>query len=170
MRIEDSSVDIIVSTNTLHWLPNADVIRAVSNFIRILKSDGLLCLQATVDLKMKNRIIEMIEEHFLDIEISYYGNLVSRIYEYIVRIKIFPNSIRKMNFVKKYVTYPLSIIERYTDKNCNNTHLYVFAKNKNHSQANNDFDLAKFAKITENIYQVSPDIRMAHDSNGKKKS
>ena len=82
IKLPNNCADIIVSTNTMHWLNQEGKKQAINTFVRLLKNSGILCIQVSCKLKEREYIIEILSKNFHEIKIKYYGNIISRIFEY----------------------------------------------------------------------------------------
>jgi len=80
--VADGSIDIVVSTNTLYQLPPDRRSRALSELIRICRPDGRFLCELILDPGF-DTLLAIIKAHFSAIDVIYYRNPLSRIYEWI---------------------------------------------------------------------------------------
>lgn len=79
------SVDVVVSTHTLHHLPASDRLPAVRLLTTLVRPGGSLILQMceTTDLTVRD-VAAILEPEFSDLRIRRYRNAVSRAYESLI--------------------------------------------------------------------------------------
>jgi hypothetical protein len=74
------SVDVCVSTNTLHWLRPEQRREAERRLIELVKPDGLFVLECARD-EMLAGTLGAVRAQFTDVDVRYFGIALSRRYE-----------------------------------------------------------------------------------------
>jgi len=75
------SLDLIVSTHTFNHLPHSDHPDIIENFCKWLRPGGTLLFQMDDKKWYTKEIDDTLHDCFIDVEVTEYKNVVSRIYE-----------------------------------------------------------------------------------------
>ncbi|MBI4138624.1 class I SAM-dependent methyltransferase [Candidatus Uhrbacteria bacterium] len=156
--IQEGSVDVIVSTNTLYHLSEDQRLRAVSHLSRIVSPDGLLLMDLPIQL-VSPSIDEVLRNNFLTIERLYFRNFISRFYEGIFErdgdLGSHPIAGTKPF---RLLAWLVSRLEYLTSQRpqWNKQVLFICTDKKN--QVKLPFDLSTYPMIDGRIYNLLPRI------------
>ncbi len=152
-RINNSSVDVVVSTNTFHQIDHDIQAKAIAQLSQITKINGLFICELLIDDNF-DKLLDILKNNFNDIKIYYYKNLLSQIYEKLMQEKSGRLDDSKFGCKKLFllVSYLLSLLEYLTcGARSINKHALVICRSKK-GDKNNSFNLDGFEKIGNQLY------------------
>jgi len=79
-----NSVDVCVSTNTLFQLDVEPRLSAIRTLCQAVKPDGIMMIELNNDEAIE-QTLKLLQDNFSQLDISYFGNKLSRLYEKILQ-------------------------------------------------------------------------------------
>lgn len=149
------SVDVIVSTNTLYFLPMEKRIKAIQHLFRLTAPSGYLFCQLPVDEEL-GEVLEILEKKFKNVKKVYFRNPLSRAYESIFKKNgIFGSHPIMEARPFRFFAWLISLSEYLTSGFSSlNEQVFIVCSDKNSGGERNDFNLSKIAKIEDRLYSV----------------
>lgn len=153
--IADNSVDAVVSTNTLHQMPQESRKLALAELCRICSPKGKLLCEMPLDTDF-DALLKMVSNHFSEIKIYYYSNPVSRFYESIFEQDGFlgshPVAGRRPFRVLAWLISRLEFLTRKVRSI--NRRVFIAASQKRGSHAIQKFDLSHLPVVNGRIFEM----------------
>lgn len=153
--LPDNSFDVIVSTNTLYALPPEKRGAAIKRLCALTAPDGKLFCELNVD-KDLSKSINIVKENFKTVKIIYYGNVISRAYEFVFE----KNGYLGTHAVAGTRPFRLFawLISRLEYLTCIfvllNSHAFIAGDNKIFTGKKNIFNAADLSLCDKSIYTV----------------
>jgi len=149
-----NSVDLLVSSNTLHFMSDEDCMAAVMNFVFMVKPDGRLIITKHVD-EVSPKVLELLQRSFEDVDIFFYKNSLSMFYESLFYDKggKFTGTLLARIFTFRPLIVLLSWLEMLTNgcESCNHR-MYISCTRKRTKEPENDFSLDGLTLAGQNFY------------------
>lgn len=152
--LPDNSVDVVVTTNTLHHVPYPQRNAALKHLCRLTAPQGRFLCELSLDQYFKEAL-KIMQSYFKNVQIVYYKNPVSRAYEWIFEKDGYLGShpiAGRRTF--RLFAWLLSRLEYLT---CHfpsmNKHAFIICSDK-YSGVKQAFDVSRLALIHENIYDL----------------
>lgn len=163
--LETGSVDVIVSTNTLYHLPFDKQPIATRHLCRILSPDGTLILELSNNI-FTPEMHKTYANTFKNIEIIYYKNIISQLYERLFEDKGYLGS-HTLAGTKPFLALSW-LISRTEYLTCRlpsmNKHVLLICSGKK-DLTKNSLDLSRLRRIDDRLYSlIAEDTRSASEA------
>jgi len=153
--LPNNSIDVVVSTHTLHCLPPDKRIIAIDNLCRLVSPAGYFFCELPID-KDLGKMMAIIKARFNSVKIIYYRNIFSRLYEWIFEKDGYLGShpIAGLRPFRLFA-WLLGRLEylTYFSKSLNK-HIFIICTNKKNSNKKNAFKLSHLSLVEERIYNL----------------
>ncbi|MBU0660577.1 class I SAM-dependent methyltransferase [Patescibacteria group bacterium] len=153
--LPSASVDVVVSTNTLYCLPSKARKKAVKQLCRITAPEGQFFCEMVMDADF-DIYKKIFHTYFELVDIFYYRNRLSRIYEKIMgdtgstRYRVFATS-----FPFRLLAGVLSVFEYFTASYIHKEkYVFILCKKRKNIIKKKLFDISQLPLIESNIYSA----------------
>jgi|SRR3989344_1595254 len=153
--LPENSIDVVVSTNTIYHLSSADRLVALKNLCRLVAPSGIFLCDLPVD-KDFNDGLAILQSNFNQLEVIYYKNIFSRIYEKIFEKDGYLGS-HPIAGLRPFrlLAWLISRLEFLTKNlKSNKKQVFIICSDKKNTGRKNTFDLFGFSQIDEKIFKV----------------
>jgi len=153
--LPNNSIDVVVSTNTLHCLPPDKRIIAIDSLCRLVSPAGYFFCGLPIDKDLE-KTMAIIKARFNNIKIIYYCSIFSRFYEWIFEKDGYLGS-HPIAGLKLFRLFAW-LISRLEYLTCHfkflNKHSFIICTNKKDSNKKNAFKLSHLSLVEERIYNL----------------
>ena len=151
--LPDNSVDVVVSTNTIHQLDPEARKLALTELCRLTAPDGRFFCETRLDLNFDG-LLEIIKSRFQETRIIYYCNPISRFYEWIFERDRYLYPVARQRPVRLFAWF----LSRFEYLTCfwrvGNRHALIIGSQKLTSRRAQAFNLSSFPLKESRIYDM----------------
>jgi hypothetical protein len=153
--VTKNSVDIVVSTNTLDYLPLQKRLRAIAGLSRITTPEGSLVCELSLSANFDEEL-KLLENNFNSVKKIYYKNFISYVYEHLFEKDGYLGSHPIAGFMPfRILSWLLSRLEYLTCSfRIQNHHALLICKNKKTTDQRQEFDFENLQKISDRLYSL----------------
>lgn len=154
-KLPASSIEVVVSTNTLYALPIAKRLKAIQNLSRLTAPHGYFLCDILLDDDFK-KATDKLYTNFKQIKIIYYKNIISQMYEKIFERDGYLGS-HPLAGSKPFRLFAW-LISRLEYLSCHfkflNKHVFIIASQQRDNLTKNEFNLSALSVIHKRIYNI----------------
>ncbi|MFH0804159.1 MAG: methyltransferase domain-containing protein [Candidatus Zambryskibacteria bacterium] len=155
--VTGNSIDIVVSTNTLNYLPSQRRLRAIAGLSRITAPEGNFICELSLSADF-NEELKLFSNNFNSVKKIYYRNIISCLYE-----RFF-----ERNGHDNLGSHPIAgllpfrifswFLSRFEYLTCSfrslNRHALLICKNKKTTNQKQEFDFENLQKVSDRFYSL----------------
>jgi len=153
--VPSSSIDIVVSTNTLYQIECPDRLKAIKHLSRIVAPDGNFLCELTMD-ECYGEAAKILKENFMDIKRVYFKNPVSYVFEYFIYAilkKIYSGVIHlKIILVISLILSKLEVV--LSPYKSLNRHVLLVCSNKVGGSPRQNMEISSYKKEGDRLYKL----------------
>ncbi len=153
--VAGNSIDVVVSTNTLNYLPPQRRLRAISGLSRITTPQGNFICELSLSDDFGEEL-KLLENNFNYVKKIYYRNFISFIYERFFEQNGYLGSHPIANLLPfRIFSWFLSRLEYLTCSfRSQNRHVLLICKNKKTTDQRREFNFENLQKISDRLYSL----------------
>jgi len=155
VELPEASVDVCVSTNTMHWLNTDERRQAIDRLARLVAPDGWFILQVDHD-EFLPEALAILGSHFEDVEAHYYRNRLSTVYEqWLERHNDLDSRLRGvLAVVQLNAARVMSRFDRMSSDSRHRNHAYIRCHTRRDVENRGEFVIDKSRPIADGIYAL----------------
>jgi SAM-dependent methyltransferase len=155
VELPEASVDVCVSTNTMHWLTPDERRQAIDRLARLVAPTGWFILQVDHD-EFLPEALAILGSRFEHVEVLYYRTRLSTLYEeWLFRHNDLDSRLRgALAVVQLNIARVMSLTDRMSTNGRNRNHAYVRCHTRRDVQTRNEFTVHALRPLADGIYAL----------------